>query len=239
MESLVVLVHSPLVGPFTWSSVAERLRATAGCDVLVPTLADSGETPPPYWRQYAASVGAALASVPPERPLVFVGHSGAGPLLPIIAQTSGHPMTAYLFVDAGLPHPGQSHLDEMQASVPEFAAELRALLAAGGRFPNWTDDDLCEEIPDGAVRRRLLAELHPRGLDYFAEAMPDVPGWPDALAGYVVFTEGYHDALERAQQAGWPTRAFAAGHFHLLVDPAAVAQSLADLMEQMAAQPRR
>ena len=45
----MVLVHSPLVGPFTWSLVAQQLQA-GGFDVLVPTLTDSGETPPPYWQ---------------------------------------------------------------------------------------------------------------------------------------------------------------------------------------------
>src|SRR6266568_1411664 len=46
MESLIVLVHSPLVGPFTWSLVAKPLQAD-GFDVLVPVLIDSGETPRP------------------------------------------------------------------------------------------------------------------------------------------------------------------------------------------------
>jgi hypothetical protein len=65
MESLVVLIHSPLVGPFTWSLVAQRLQAI-GVDVLVPTLTDRGETPPPYWQQHAASLQQALTSVPVE-----------------------------------------------------------------------------------------------------------------------------------------------------------------------------
>jgi hypothetical protein len=62
MDDLVVLVQSPLVGPFTWSLVAQRLQAVV-VDVLVPTLTDSGETPPPYWQQHAASVQRALASI--------------------------------------------------------------------------------------------------------------------------------------------------------------------------------
>jgi hypothetical protein len=55
MESLMVLVHSPLVGPFIWSLVAQQLQAD-GFDVLVPVLTDSGETPPPYWQQHTVSV---------------------------------------------------------------------------------------------------------------------------------------------------------------------------------------
>jgi hypothetical protein len=42
----------------------------------------------------------------------------------------------YLFVDAGLPHPGQSQLDKMEASIPAFVQELRRHLASGGSYPN-------------------------------------------------------------------------------------------------------
>src|SRR5258708_37293094 len=144
MESLIVLVHSPLVGPFAWSLVAQHLQA-GGFDVLVPTLTDSGGTPPPFWQQHTASVQRALASLPQERPLVLVGHSGAGSLLPVLAQAAPHPVQAYRFVDADLPHPGKTQLEEM----PAFAQELRRLLASGERFPNWKDEDLREVLPDG------------------------------------------------------------------------------------------
>lgn len=229
MESLIVLVHSPLVGPFTWSLVARHLQAS-GFDVLVPTLTDSGETPPVYWQQYAACVRDALVSIPQERPLVFVGHSGAGPLLPALAHAVKHPVKAYLFVDAGLPHPGRSQLDELEVSVPAIAQELRQLLVAGERFPNWSDEDLSEDLPDSGVRQQVLAEVQPRSLNFFEEVMPDIPGWPDARCGYLLFTQGYRHFLEQAQEAGWPTRTFQAGHFHMLVDPATVAEALVELI---------
>jgi pimeloyl-ACP methyl ester carboxylesterase len=225
MESLIVLVHSPLVGPFTWSLVAKALQAD-GFDVLVPVLTDSGKMPPPYWQQHAVSVRQVLASIPPERPLVLVGHSGAGPLLPLLAQAARHPVKAYLFVDAGLPHPGKTQLEEM----PE---ELRRLLAEGARFPNWKDEDLREVLPDGRARQQLLAEVQPRPLTFFEEVLPEVSGWPEAPGGYLLFTQGYCPYLEQAQRAGWPSRTFHAGHFHMLVDPAAVAATLVELMQQI------
>jgi len=232
MDSLLALVHSPLVGPFTWSLLAHHLQLS-GYDVLVPTLTDNGETPPPYWQQHATSVQQALTSIPLDRPLVFVGHSGAGSLLPAIAQAARHPVKAYLFVDASLPHPGQSRLDEMEASVPEFAQELRRHLASGERFPNWSDEDLSEDLPDARVRQQTLAEAQPRPLSFFEEAMPAVAGWPDAPCGYLLFTQGYYGFLEQAQAAGWPNRTFHAGHFHMLVDPVAVAAALIELLKEM------
>jgi len=232
MESLMVLVHSPLVGPFTWSLVAKQLQAD-GFNVLVPVLTDSGETSPPYWQQHAVSVQQALVSIPQERPLVLVGHSGAGSLLPVLAQAARHPVTAYLFVDADLPHPGKTQLEEMEASVPAFAQELRRLLAAGSRFPNWKDEDLREVLPDGRARQQLLAEVQPRPLNFFEEVLPDVSGWSDAKGGYLLFTQGYRPSLEQAQRAGWPSRTIPAGHFHMLVDPVAVAAHLVELMQQI------
>ncbi len=225
MESLIVLVHSPLVGPFTWSLVAKSLQADE-FDVLVPHLTDSGETPPPYWQQHAVSVQQALGSIPPERPLVLVGHSGAGSLLPVLAQAARRPVTAYLFVDAGLPHPGKSQLEEM----PE---EVRRLLASGERFPNWKDEDLREVLPDGRARQQLLAEVQSRPLNFFEEVLPDVSSWSEAPGGYLLFTEGYRPYLEQARRTGWPSRTLPAGHFHMLVDPVAVAASLVELMQQI------
>ncbi len=232
MDDLVVLIHSPLVGPFTWSLVAQQLQAV-GFDALVPTLMDRGEAPSHYWQQHAASLQRALASVHEERPLVLVGHSAAGSLLPVLAQAAHRPVKAYLFVDAGLPHPGQSQLDEMEASVPAFAQELRQLLAAGERFPNWSDEDLSEELPDKRVRQQMLAQLQPRSLDFFEEVMPDIPNSSHIKRGYLLFTQGYRPYLEQVQRAGWPSRAIPAGHFHMLVDPVAVATTLVELMKQM------
>ncbi len=225
MDNLVVLIHSPLIGPFTWSLVAQELRA-GGFDVLVPVLTDNGATPPPYWEQHAACVQQALEPISSDRPLVLVGHSGAGPLLPAFGQASKHPIKGYLFVDAGLPHPGETQLEEM----PE---QLRQPLASGERFPNWTDEDLRGVLPDERARRQMLAEMQPRPLDYFEQVLPEVPGWPDAPAGYLLFTEGYRPYLEQAQRAGWPSRTVPAGHFHMLVDPAGVAAVLGELMKQI------
>jgi hypothetical protein len=168
----------------------------------------------------------ALVPIPPERPLVLVGHSGAGSLLPVLAQVARRPVTGYLFVDAGLPHPGKTQLEEM----PE---ELRQLLATGARFPNWKDEDLQEKLPDGHTRQHLLAEAQPRPLSFFEEVQPEVSGWPDAPCGYLLFSQGYRPYLEQAQRAGWPSRALSAGHFHLLVDPVAVAATLVELIKQI------
>jgi hypothetical protein len=229
MDALFVLVPSPLVGPGCWTPVADGLRRQ-GIESVIPVLKDDGTgAAGPYWRQHTDAVRRALEVIPAEQPLVFVGHSGAGPLLPILSQSASQRVHGYLFVDAGLPHPGKSRLDEIRMGAPDFAAALERDLLAGGRFPNWTDDDLREIIPDDQRRAELLAELRPRPLAFFTETLPDVPGWLDAPCGYTLFSQAYTAAAEQARSAGWPVRAFEAGHFHMLVDPNAVAPALAEM----------
>ncbi len=231
MDALVVLVHSPLVGPLTWAPVAEEL-GRLGMDVLVPPLTNREGDEQPFWRQHAEAVARALAPVPDRRPLVLVGHSGAGPLLPAIAQAARHPIAAYLFVDAGLPEDGQSRLDLMMAEDAEFAGQLREHLAAGGRFPTWNEEDLREPIPDTRLRRAVVAEVRPRSQAFFADPIPVFAGWPDAQCGYLRLSPAYVVPAQRAIAAGWAYREIEAGHFHLLVDPAGVKQMLIDLMNE-------
>jgi hypothetical protein len=226
LDGIFVLIHSPLVGPVTWSQVADHLRQR-GRDAVVPTLmGDDERSHVVYWRQEVEVIRSQLTTVPQDRPLILVGHSGAGALLPAIRKATPHQVVGYVFVDAGLPHPGQTRLEEMRASVPELAEELHRHLAAGGRFPEWTDEELRDEIPDDRTRAALLAELQPRALDFFKEPLPVVAGWPDAPCSYIQLSPGYSGAAEHARRAGWPLQVFEGGHFHMLVDPAGVAEAL-------------
>jgi alpha-beta hydrolase superfamily lysophospholipase len=224
VDALFVLVHSPLVGPATWAPVAGELAAR-GLAVTVPELRDVGETGGPYWQQHAASCATALVDVSPGLPLVLVGHSGAGLLLPAIARACGRPVTACVYVDSDLPLGDVSRLARMEQEAPDFAAELRAHLAAGHRFPEWTDADLRETIPDQRLRRAVLADLRPRFLAFFEEPIPGFAGDPDAPCGYLQFSEVYAAPAARAHALGWPCVTVRGGHFHMLVDPAGVADA--------------
>jgi hypothetical protein len=207
----------------------DELRRQA-IESAIPVLEDDGiGAAAPYWRQHATAVHRELAEVPMEQPLILVGHSGAGPLLPVISEAIPQRVQGYLFVDAGLPHPGKSRLDEIRMSGPEFAKEFERDLRAGGRLPEWSDEDLRDIIPNDQARAGLLAELRPRPLAFFTETLPDVADWPDASCGYVLFSQPYEAAAEQARSAGWPMRAFDAGHFHMLVDPLTVAATLAEM----------
>ena len=226
-----LLIHSPLVGPGTWQLVGDYMRKR-GLDVFVPILNDSPDSKEPFWKQHAESVLRALAPIPQEPSVTLVAHSGAGPLLPVIRQSFVNPVKAYVFVDAGIPREGATRLDLMRREDPRWAEEFQEHLEGGGMFPTWSFDDLQEVIPDEQLRQQMVAEIHPRGLDFFTEPIPVFEGWPDAPCVYIKFSPAYEQAASQARQAGWPTYELEAGHFHMLVDPQAVANLITEAVDK-------
>jgi hypothetical protein len=221
-----MLVHSPLVGPMTWEPVADELRR-GGVPALVPDIGADEEPGMPFWRYHARTLAGALASLPRDDRIVFAAHSGAGPLLPAIAEELGRPVDGYLFVDAGLPADGA-----LPAGDGGFAEHLRNLYAAGGCFPSWTDEELREIVPDAAIRRHLVASQRPRPWPYWEQPVPVPPAWPDAPCAYLRFepNPAYDEAAAEASRRGWPSLEMAGGHFHMLVDPAAVVGAMCELV---------
>ena len=231
-----VLIHSPLVGSYTWSLVAEDLTAR-GVDVRLPLLADDDGVALPYWQRHAQSVVRHLAAYPCSAPAILIAHSGAGPLLPAISAalraSLGMRAGAYLFVDAGMPVDALSRLDLMALESTEQAAQFRQFLEGGGRFPDWNDEQLRAIVPDDAVRQRLLADLRPRALPFFSEPISVFTGWPDAPCGYIQLSPFYTGAYEQAQRDGWTVARMDAGHFHMLAHPREVAELMLSVIERL------
>lgn len=226
---LFVLIHSPLVGPSTWRPVAEAL-ANRGAEAVVSELHDDPGTALPYWEQHANAAARALEVLSPERRLILAGHSGAGPILPVIAQALARPVAAYLFVDAGLPRDAATRLDLLRSEALAIAEPFRQMLLAGGRYPEWSDAELQPLVPDAERRQRLLAELRPRGRAFWEEPIPVFADWPDAPCAYLQFSAAYTQPAEQAEQLAWPICKLEGSHFQMLVDPFAVAKALLNLI---------
>ena len=228
MAARLLLVHSPLVGRATWDRVAASL-AEHGYEVGVPDLTGTVAAGPPYYpRQAEVIVGSASG-----RPAILIGHSGAGALLAtagsIIDQVRG-----YIFVDAGLPAPGQTAMETMP---PDLAAQLREMADAHGWLPPWPqwwgDEVLAELIPDTDMRRRFTADCPRLPLAMFEEVQPPTPHWPDAPAAYLQLSEAYGDQATRARELGWPVTERMSHHLAPLTDSTIVAESLRELLGQL------
>ncbi|MCH7811124.1 MAG: alpha/beta hydrolase [Chloroflexi bacterium] len=231
-----VLVHSPVVGPITWSIVANELRRRH-IDALTPSLLIDGPSAPPYWQHYARAVARAVEALPADRSLVLVGHSWSGLLLPAMRQGADHPVAAYLFVDAVVPErDGMSRFDLF--NTPEEAEAIRQA-ASGGFTPNiWQNEAVLGAvgIEDAALRQRFVAEVPSVPLALWEEPAPLFAGWPDAPCGYLAFSQSkprYQRAIGRARTEGWAYAELEGAHLHMLVDPPAVADALVDLAERM------
>ena len=227
-----VLIRSPLVGPYTWSLVADELRRR-GIDVVVPALTNSranAAEEEPFWKIHAAAVAEAPTLLPNDHAVILVGHSGAGPLLPAIRAGLDHRVSGYMFVDAGLPVHSRSRLDlfESREAVDEFRRNVQS-----GYLPTWTEADLSEVIPDADVRRHFVEELRPTPLAVYEEPLPVFAAWPDAPCAYLWFSPPYDYAVQQARSRGWPVYEMEAGHFHMLVNPVAVTDALLTLVWQM------
>lgn len=219
-----VLVHSPLIGPGSWSPVAEVLRE-AGHTVVVPDLRHWGSVEYMWEFQVAAVVEVARRDLG-GLPITLVGHSGAGPLLPLIGAEFTGQVMSYVFVDAGLPHPGQSRLEALPA---DFASRIQAL-SHDGRLPPWVEwfgEGVVEEmVADEMLRAAFVAEAPSLPLRLFEEVLPDVEGWPDAPCSYLRLSNAYLDEQRAVEAMGWRTHSLNADHLSILTAPGLVSESI-------------
>lgn len=227
MPVALVLVHSPLVGPATWDAVAGLVRQR-GYEVLIPDLTGALADGPPYWSRQVAAITDSAAG----RHVILAGHSGAGSLLGAAGEALGR-AEGYVFVDAGLPYPGQSWL---QTAPPELAEQVRAM-ATGGWLPPWSQwwgaDAMAELLPDPQVRECYAADCPQLPLAMFEEIHPLAPGWPDGPCGYLRLSEAYQEPAEQAKALGWPVTERVSHHLAMVTDPELVAGPLLDLVRQL------
>ncbi len=200
MAARLLLVHSPLVGCATWDLVAADL-AGGGYELGVPDLTGTVMAGPPYWLRQAQVIARSASG----QPAILIGHSGAGPLLAAAGAIIGQ-VRGYIFVDAGLPTPGQAWMET------EALAEL---------------------VPDPAVRQDFAAGCPPLPLAMFEEIHPPAPQWPDAPAAYLQLSEAYEDQAAKARELGWPVIEQMSHHLALLTEPGRVAGSLRELIAQL------
>ena len=225
----LVLLHSPLLGPSSWQAAAAALRAL-GQEVETPAWPSLNSLHDGYYAPMAAHVAEQIG--PGGPPPILVAHSGAGALLPSVAQAL--PMIrGAIFVDALLPHPGRSWFD----TVPD---NLRASLRSGvqaGLLPSWHDwwppGALERLVPDAAARRALVDELEPIPAAYFEAVAP--PGEAPQSSAYLKLSDAYEEEAHLANRLGWPLVRLPLQHLAPISHPSAVAQALTGLAERVAA----
>ena len=225
----IVLLHSPLLGPLAWRQVASEL-AGRGHAVETPVWLHLSGLADGFYPALVDSLAAALPGG--SEPVLLVAHSGAGALIPALAQRLAAPVAGVIFVDAILPHPGRSWFE----TAP---SEMRQKLRAGaqmGELPAWDDwwppGALARLVPDEDLRAALVAELEPLPLAYFEEVAP--AGELAAPAAYLQLSAAYDDEGRVAGRCGWPLMRLPLHHLAMLTDPLPIAAALESLALRLA-----
>jgi pimeloyl-ACP methyl ester carboxylesterase len=229
----LLFVHSPVVGPSTWTYTAEVLQEN-GFSCIVPDLTVLATTSPPYYPNYATAAAAAVDDG--TEPVIVVAHSAAGALLPAIAEAVGDRTHAAVFVDATLPQPGRSWFD---TAPPGQEAQLRGL-ADHGLLPPWHEwlsrAALEELVPDPSRRRRLIAEIARMPLAYFDEPAPPARFADSVACAFLRLGAPFDRAADKAERLGWWVARRNWDHLRMITAP----EEVADLISQAisAIQPR-
>ena len=195
---------------------------------MVPSLVGVAEAPAPQWRHIAETVRAATDHLLGS--IVLVGHSGAGLLLPVIADAVTVKVAALVFVDSFLaPAAGRLAL-----GPPAFIDDLRELASDGVLAPWWTwfgEDAMSELVPDERLRAALEAEMPRLPLSYFQASVPVPDAWNRRSCAYLLLTaECYGQSAIEARSLGWPVLAIhGVRHLAIATDAVAVTDALLGL----------
>jgi pimeloyl-ACP methyl ester carboxylesterase len=224
-----VLIHSPLVGPGIWRPVAVALERQ-GRRAVSPSLLGPNRTAPSDWRECVKAARDGIGAL--SEPVVLVGHSGGGLLLPLIADALLQPVRALIFVDSGIPaRTGETPF------VPPGLLDEFASLAVGGILPRWSswfgEEAMHALVPDEALRDSLTREMPQVPLAFLDQRIPSPAGWERTPCAYLLLSDAYEDSATQARERGWPVEVIEeAQHLHLAVAPDAVTDALLRLERQ-------
>jgi pimeloyl-ACP methyl ester carboxylesterase len=236
-EPMFVLVHSPLVGPTSWLPVAQELERR-GRAAVVPSLLGVAEAPEPQWRHVPDAVR--IATSHDHQRIVLIGHSGAGLLLPVIADALAIEVTALVFVDSLLPPPA----GRLLPGSPAFIDQLRAMATDGVLAPwsRWFGADAMRElVPDERLRADLEAEMPRLPLSYFEATVPLPDEWRNRrpCAYLLLSTTTYGQSAAEARAHGWPViEIHGVQHLAIATNPIPVTEALLDLERSLSSRPR-
>lgn len=193
---------------------------------MVPSLL--GGTTRRTWQSDAQAVLDALREV--VEPIILVGHSGGGLLLPVIAEHAVPPVAELVFVDSDVP-PKTGSAPFMPA---RFMEELRGL-AVDGMLPPWSDwwgeDVMGDLVPNQSLRAVLVRETPALPLAYLEQSIPSPHGWERVPCAYLLLSEAYQEAAAEAAARGWQVGKLRdAQHLHIAVAPRLVTDALIRLV---------
>lgn len=200
----LVLIHSPLIGPYSWRPVADELERS-GHRTLIPALLPVLDASSNFADAIAQRVEDTVRKASLPAPFLLLAHSAAGAYLPVIGSKLDQEISGYIFVDARLPESGASLADQ----DPPQAEEHRRRIVKEGVLPPWSEwfgeEAMVEVIPDAEQRRHFVSELRSIPLALYHEKITYPSDWLAAPCAYLQLSEFYKPLADQASERGWPT----------------------------------
>jgi hypothetical protein len=223
----VVLMHSPFLGPSSMRPLADEL-ASDGVAVLLVDLQMTVNEAPDHQRLIGAFADA-LEDSGVGGPLVLVGHSGAGPLLPGFADALELDVAGLVFLDSDLPTPGRAWRETVD---PALVSQVKASVRDGRlpRWDRWFAEDPLRLVP-AELREEMRDEAPEVPWEFLKEQRPVVE-WSGAC-GYVLLSSAYDDAADQAEALGWPVERVESHHLAAATSPSAVAAALKAVISRL------
>ena len=158
---------------------------------------------------------------------VVVGHSGAGAVLPLIADRLTAPRLQLMFVDAGIP-PRSGTFGVAGAFLPTLQN-----LAKNGVLPRWSSwwgEGVMEAlIPDAERRHQVEQELPQVPLSFYDTPIEAPTDWRRTACSYLLLSNAYEGDANSAASLGWPVVERRGGHLDIVNDDGPVAATLIEL----------
>ncbi len=232
MSHSFVIVHSPLIGPYSLQPLAAQLQHQ-GHKIVIPSLLPALRRSSGFANAIALRVREAVSETDVADPLVLIGHSAAGAFLPVISSHLDREVQASVFVDARLPRRDASLADD---DSPE-EAQRRQEMAEDRLLPPWSEwfgeGAMTEVIPQDDKRKRFVAELQPIPIALFDEKISFSSNWPDAPCAYLRLSEFYKPLAREALAKGWAVIEIDGQHLQALTHPEEVADLLLEVLDQL------
>jgi hypothetical protein len=223
----VVLMHSPFLGPSSMRPLADEL-ASDGVGVLLVDLQMTVNEAPVHQRLIGAFADA-LEDSGVSGPLVLVGHSGAGPLLPCFADALELDVAGLVFLDSDLPTPGRAWRETVD---PDLVRKVKASVRDGKlpRWDRWFSEDPLRLVP-AELREEMRDEAPEVPWEFLKEQRPVVE-WAGAC-GYVLLSGVYEDQADKAEALGWPVERVESHHLAAATSPSTVAAALMAVISRL------
>ena len=223
-----VLIHGSFHGGWCWQRVAPLLRQ-ADHEVYTPTLTGLGErkhlvTPQVGLELHIQDIINTL-EFEDLHAVVLVGHSYAGFVIEGVAERLPKRVARLVFLDAFIPHDGQSAFDLMPGMEEEWT-QFATLQGGAKVVPPMSPAAL--GITDPADSAWVQSRLTPMPLLTHQQRIRLSSSQARKLPRtYILCTQfGFHDSAREAKSLGWDTYQLETGHDAMLTVPRELAQTL-------------